>query len=602
MRFCLIIFLSFIFLFSFALAQVEEKKIHEYVFVTANRFEELIADVPFTVTIIDENDLEKGGFKSLEEVLRSVSGFEVAQSGSKGHLSSAFVRGSNSNHTLFLLDGVPINEPSSYSFDLSKIPLQSVERIEILKGPQSAMWGTDAIGGVINIITKKRKGFNGELGYGSDRTINSSIYGSSEISKFLFSSSFNYFSTNGNFENDDFRSREFSLRLGRNFENGEISIFWKRNSSNVGIPFNMGNPSLKRREKSKQDIFHIPFKLKIKSTDLAIDLSFLDRKYDFSDPEDPWGYTKSSTRSKVERLYIYGRTPLFKNNNLSWGFEGGVSKVFDEGPWGINLEWEKVNERALFLSDVWKPTKNIVINGGIRAGWNSQYGRHLSPRIGSSFLLPKNLRFRLSWREGFRGPTPLEFAGPFGNKNLKPEKSRGWEAGLDQSLFNGKFIWDFVYFDNKFSDLISFDFSSFKMANLKSANSKGAEVHISLYPFRNLSFETSYTHLKTKDQNGKPLLRRPENSFSAHINWTPIDRLSIYIFHEIRGKRRDIDELSYQFVENPSFDRTNLNLRFKFNSHFSLSLSVHNLFNKKIQEIYGYPSPDRSFLVNLEVR
>lgn len=602
MRFYLIFFLSILSLFSSALAQVEEERIHEYVFVTAHRFEELIADVPFTVEIIDEKEILSGGFKSLEEVLRTVSGLEIARTGSKGHLSSAFLRGSNTNHTLILLDGVPLNEPSSYSFDLSKIPLHSVERIEILKGPQSAIWGTDAIGGVINIITKKRKGFNGELGYGSDRTLNSSIYGSSEISRFTLGSSISYFSTKGNFENDDFKSREISLRAGRNFGNGEISFFWRRISSEVGIPFNMGVQSLKRREKINHEIFCIPFKWKIKSSELSAEISFLEKEYDFSDPEDPWGYIKSSTRSKVGRFNISGKTQVFETNTLFWGFEGVISKVFDEDPWGVNIDWEKVDEKAFFISDTWKPMKNIMLQGGIRAGWNSQYGRHLSPRIASSILLPKNLRFRLSWGEGFRAPTTLEFAGPFGNKDLKPEKSRGWEAGFDQSLFDGKFLWNIVYFENKFYDLISFDYNSFKMANLKSAHSKGAELTFSLYPLKNLSFESSYTYLKTRDQNGEPLLRRPKNSFSASLKWSPIDKLNIYIFHEIRGKRRDIDEITYSYVENPSFDRTNLNIRFKINSHFTLSLAVNNLFNKKIEEIYGYPSPDRSVLINLEVK
>ncbi len=599
MRFYLILFTLFS-LLSSALAQ--EERIHEYVFVTAHRFEELIADVPFTVTIIDEKEILNSGFRSLEEVLRTVSGVEIAQTGSKGHLSSAFLRGSNTNHTLILLDGIPLNEPSSYSFDLSKIPIHSVERIEILRGPQSAIWGTDAIGGVINIITKKGKGIRGELGYGSDRTINTSIYGSSEISKFLLGSSFNYFSTKGNFENDDFKSRDISFRVGRNFGGGEISIFWRRIDSEVGIPFNMGVPSLKRREKSYQDIFHIPLRWKIKSSELSLDFSFLDKKYNFSDPEDPWGYSKSSTHSKVGRLSIYGRTPLFKTNTIFWGFEGTVSKVFDEGPWGINIDWEKVRERAFFISDLWKPFERLVLEGGLRAGWNSQYGRHLSPRIAGSLLLPENLRFRLSWGKGFRAPIPIEFAGPFGNKNLKPEKSEGWEAGFDQSLLNGKILWSIIYFQNKFSDLISFDYSTFKMANLKSAISKGSELTFSFFPLRNLSLETSYGYLKTEDQNKEPLLRRPKNSFSACLKWFPSDKLNIYIFHEIRGKRRDIDETTYQYVENPSFDRTNLNLRFRLNSRFSLSFAVFNALNRKIEEVYGYPSPDRSIIFNLEVK
>lgn len=600
MRSYLITFLVFLSLLPSALA--EEERIHEYVFVTAHRFEELLSNVPFTVKIIDEKEILNGGFRSLEEVLRIVSGIEIAQTGSKGHLSSAFLRGSNTNHTLILLDGIPLNEPSSYSFDLSKIPIHSVERIEILKGPQSAIWGTDAIGGVINIITKKGKGVKGELGYGSDRTINASIYGSSEISRFLLGSSFNYFSTKGNFENDNFNSKDISFRVGRNLQRGEISILWRRIQSEVGIPFNMGVPSLKRREKSYHEIFHIPFRWRIKSSEFSLDFSFLDKKYNFSDPEDPWGYSKSSTRSKVGKLNIYGRVPIFETNTLFWGFEGTVSKVFDEGPWGVNIDWERVNERAFFISDSWKPLKNLVLEGGLRTGWNSQYGRHFSPRIAGSLLLPGNLRFRLSWGKGFRAPIPLEFAGPFGNRNLKPEKSKGWDAGFDQSLFNGKFLWNISYFENKFSDLISFDYFSFKMANLKSAISKGAELSLSLFLLRSLSLETSWTYLKTEDQNREPLLRRPKNSFTARLNWIPTEKLNIYVFHEIRGKRRDIDEMTYQYVENPPFDRTNLNLKFQLNNRFSLSFAVFNILNRKIEEVYGYPSPDRSILLNLEVK
>lgn len=601
MRSYLIPFLAFLSLLPSALAQ--EERIHEHVFVTANRFEELLSDVPFTVTIIDEKEISNGGFRSLEEVLRIVSGIEIAQTGSKGHLSSAFLRGSNTNHTLILLNGIPLNEPSSYSFDLSKIPIHSVERIEILKGPQSAIWGTDAIGGVINIITKKKgKGVEGELGYGSDRTINASIYGSSEISKFLLGSSFDYFSTKGNFENDDFKSKDISFGVERNLQSGEISIFWRRIQSEVGIPFNMGVPSLKRREKSYRDIFHIPLRWRIKSSEFSLDFSFLDKKYNFSDPEDPWGYSKSSTRSKVGRLSIYGRIPISETNTLFWGVEGTIAKIFDEGPWGVNIDWERVKERALFISDSWKPLKNLVLEGGLRVGWNSQYGRHLSPRIAGSLLFPENLRFRLSWGKGFRAPIPLEFAGPFGNRNLKPEESEGWEAGFDQSLFNGKFLWNISYFKNKFSDLISFDYSSFKMVNLKSAISKGAELSLSLFPLRSFSLGTSWTYLKTEDQNRKPLLRRPKNSFSTRLNWTPSDKLNIYIFHEIRGKRRDIDEITYQYVENPSFSRTNLNLRLQLNNRFSLSFAVFNIFNRKIEEVYGYPSPDRSIVFNLEVK
>jgi len=602
MRFYLILFLSIFSLLSSVLGYIGDEKIHEYVFVTANRFEELLSDVPFSVEIIDEKKIFEGGFKSLEEVLRTISGLEIAQSGSWGHLSSVFLRGSNTNHTLILLDGIPLNEPSSYSLDLSKIPIDAVERIEVLKGPQSAVWGTDAIGGVINIITKKKKGFNGEMGFGSDKTQNTKIYGASEISKFFIGSSLNYFSTKGNFENDDFKLKDIFLRFGINLSKGELSLIWKRNDSEVGIPFNMGAPSLSRREKNSQNLFHIPFRWRIKSSDIALDLSFLEKRYDFSDPEDPWGYSKSSTRSRVGRLYLFSKTKFSEENILFLGFEGAISRVFDEGPWGINLNWEKVNERALFIGDFWKPVKNVIFEAGLRVGWNSQYGRHTSPRFATSFLLPENLRLRVSFGEGFRAPTPFEFAGPFGNRDLKPEKSKGWEAGIDQPLFKGRFLWNISYFENEFSDLISFDYNSFKMANLKKANSKGVEVKLSLFPVNNLSVEASYTYLLTEDEKGSPLLRRPKNSFSSKLSWSPVDRLNIYIFHEIRGKRRDIDEITYQYVENPSFNRTNMNLRFRLNNHLSFSLSINNLLNKKIEEIYGYPSPDRSILFNVEVR
>ncbi len=592
----------FIYLLNSAFAQVEDEKIHEYVVVTANRFEEILKDVPFSVTVIDEKEMEKAGFKSLEEVLRIVSGLEIAQTGSKGHLTSVFIRGANSNHNLILLDGVPLNEPSSFSFDFSKIPISSIERIEILRGPQSAIWGTDAMGGVINIITKRNKEVKGLVGYGSDRSFNASFYGGSEISKFIFTSAFDYFSGKGNFENDDFKSRELILRAGRNLKNGEISILWRKNNSELGIPFNMGLPSLNRREKVSEDILLIPFRWRIKSTELRMDLSFHERKYKFSDPDDPWGSSKSNTESRVGRVIIYGKTSFLKNNTFFWGLEGSLSKVFAEDSWGVNLSWEKVKERAIFFNDIWKPLRNLTFQGGLRAEWNSQFGNHLSPRIACSLLLPENLRLRLSWGEGFRAPNPMEFAGPYGNRNLKPERSKSGELGLDQSLLKGKIVWNISFFENKFSNLISFDFNTFKMANLKSARSKGIELSLSLFPLRNLSFETSYTNLKTKDQDGNPLLRRPEHSFLSSISWSPSERINLYLFHEVKGKRKDIDEKTFLYVDNPKFDRTNLNLRFKLENHLFLSINVQNLFNKKIEEIYGYPSPDRSIIVNLELR
>ncbi|MGQ9618631.1 MAG: TonB-dependent receptor plug domain-containing protein [Candidatus Aminicenantia bacterium] len=585
-----------------ALAIGQEERIHEYVVVTANRFEEFLRDVPFSITVIDEKEIVSAGFKSLDELLRAVSGIEVAQSGSKGHLTSAFIRGANSNHNLILVDGIPIKTMDSYSSDISKIPVQLIERVEIIRGPQSTIWGTDAIGGVINIITKKGKGLKGELGYGSDSSFSTSLYGGAQISQFFFNSSFNLFTTKGNFENDDFKLREFNLRAGRAFEKGEVSLFFRSNNTETGIPFNLGWASLNRREKSSENLFHIPLRLNFKSTEIRLDLSFIERKYRFSDPEDPWGYSKTFTNSRVARAYFYGKTEISSNNNLFWGVDGSVTKIFDEDSWGVNLAWERINERAIFLNDIWKPFEKLVIQGGVRAQWNSQFGSHISPRVGISYIFPENLKLRLAFGEGFRAPIPLEFAGPLGNRELKPEKGRSGEIGIDQTLFDGKFLWNITYFQNRYEDLITFDFQKFKMGNLNSARSEGLEIAISLFPFQNFSFESFYTYLKTRDINGEPLLRRPKNSFISRINWSPFSMLNIYIFHEIRGKRKDIDERTFMRTENPSFNRTNLNLRVGLNSHLFLSFAVQNLFNMKIEEIYGYPSPDRSIFLSLEMR
>ena len=278
--------------------------------VTATGVESEVADVPVATTVITRKQMDDTQAASVTELLRRVPGVSVVQSGNTGSLTSVFTRGTNSNHTLVLFDGVRLNSPYYGGYDWSLPTTTALERIEVARGPYSALWGADAVGGVINLIPyREREKFGGRLlaeggEYGWQRYEVSAGYASS---KFDVHVSGYRRSGDGELENSDFKGTQGLTTAGFSWGQGSrIGLVLQDISSEIGIPFvTLSTPTPNRRQETKQRLIAIPLKWKIAAKwDLEVVASRVERDFDFQDPDDPWGYTFSNTTADTDQARL----------------------------------------------------------------------------------------------------------------------------------------------------------------------------------------------------------------------------------------------------------------------------------------------------------
>jgi vitamin B12 transporter len=601
---CLLLFVSTV--WSKKEKEKEEKfkyPLRHFVVVTADRLEEPAEQVSASFSVITEEEIKAKQIYNLSEILTNVPGFCRAQVGSIGHVSSLFIRGAESDHNLVLLNGIPINDPASSYFDFSSISLDDIERIEIVRGPQSTLYGSDALGGVINLITKRgERGakFNLNFAGGSDSTYKGSFSFSAgnDFGKIYLNTS--HFRTQGNFENDDYKSTTFSFR-------GEIKIkgdsnfefFARHTKTELGIPFSAPQvPSFSRRQNTEETIIGIPISFSfLPSWNLKLNLSYFKRDYKFKDPASFWNYyhTKSNTlRLDFQSDFSYS-TGLF-----TVGGEWKDFFVTNEDNFGVSIDNKKTEMRALFMQNRLHIANTFFWTAGIRLDSHNEFGVHYSPRITGAFLI-KNTKLKASWGSGFRAPRPNELYSFWGNKDLKPEVSTSWEIGIEQNLFDSRLLISFTHFSSKIKDLIVYDLASWKLQNLAQTKLQGQEITFYFIPHRNFTLRAGYTRLIAKDKKtNEDLLRRPKNTYNLDVSFKPIEKFNINFHLTYIGKRKDLDEITFMTVDNPAYNLVDFSIKWQLNNNFNLFSKISNLFNKKYEEVYGYPSPDRGIYFGME--
>ncbi|MFQ6082511.1 MAG: TonB-dependent receptor plug domain-containing protein [Candidatus Aminicenantia bacterium] len=609
-----LIFLTIFFLI-FSLAKSEKKdneskkklmpELKYQIVVTADRIEEPAEQVSASFTIITSKDIKARQAETLSDILPSIPGFARAQIGSPGHLSSLFIRGAESDHNLVLLNGIPINDPASSYFDFSNLSLDDIEKIEIIRGPQSTLYGSNAIGGVINLITKKgseKSKFEFSALGGADSTYKGAFSFSSGGKKGNIYLGTSYFSTQGNFENDDYTNTTISARGDIKLsELSNLELIARYNRTDLGIPFSFpGKFSPSRRQQTEETLLSLPFSLLILPTwKIKLNFSYFKRNYKFEDPDDAWGFTNSLTHSRTLRLEAQSNLS-YVLGILTFGGEWQSSSVDDENNFGVNFKNQKVETKALFIQNRLNFTNSFFLTAGLRLDNHSQFGNHYSPRITAAYLI-RDTKLKASWASGFRAPRPNELYTWWGNKDLKPEVSRSWEIGIEQKLMNSKLLLGVTYFSSEIEDLIVYDFISWKLKNLAQTQIKGTEFSLYFIPHRNYSLQANYTYLRAKDRTkGQDLLRRPRHSLSFDFNVQLMEKVNMNLGIIYVGKRKDYDELTFSTIDNPPFNRVDLSIRWRVRNGISLTGKISNLLNKEYQEVYGYPSPDRGAYFGIE--
>jgi len=584
----------------------------EEVVVTATKVPTAEREIGSSVTVITEEEIKARGYTTAKEVLKGTLGLDVISNGGPGSQTSVFLRGANSYHTLILIDGMEMGDPSLVQrrFDLGNLTVDNIERIEIVRGPQSVLYGADAMGGVINIITKRGKKepyvYAGVEG-GSYDTFRqfAGVGAANEWAN--FSLAFSHIRTEGfssadadlpgNKEDDGWENFTVSSRLGVTpsdwLDMGVSFRFhdgWTELDSGGGA-----NQDVEDYHENKQEVFVRPY-IKAQAFDglweqvLVYGFTNHDRAY----RDNPGG--DSDYEGEKHELSWQHNLYLHKTNTLTVGFEYENEAMKSVDPWGPPMD-ESAYTYSLFAQDQIKLFDISYTTLGVRWDHHKEFGDHATFRVTQAFVIDKTgTTVKGSIGTGFRAPSLYELYGPpwwgmpVGNPNLDPEESIGWDVGVEQSLFDELMTLGATYFHNRFDDLINYDYA-LGYVNIDDAETWGIESFIEVLPFKDLSARVMYTYTHTEDEQGDPLLRRPAHKGSFNVCYRFLEgRGTANLDVLIVGER---DDYNYYVgdVEVDEYVVVNLSGSFKIHKYVELFARIENLFNEDYEEVYGYGTP-----------
>ncbi|MEX1312415.1 MAG: TonB-dependent receptor [Candidatus Sulfomarinibacteraceae bacterium] len=583
----------------------EKKDFGSEITVTATGIESEVDDVPVATTVITRKQMDDAQSASVTELLRRVPGLSVAQSGDTGSVTSVFTRGTNSNHTLVLFEGVRLNSPYFGGFDWSLPTTTAIERVEVARGPYSALWGSDAVGGVINIIPQRRRGgFGGRIlaEGGQENWQRYEATAGFASSHFDIQASGYRLSSDGSLENGDVTGQQGLLTTGFSWgKDSRIGFVYQDLQSEIGIPFvTPGSPTPNRRQDTSQRLMAVPLRWTLaKWWKLEVVTSRTEREIDFTDPDDPWGYVYSTTEADTDQARLANHHTLGRHT-ISWGGEWREDTVTDVNPFGTALDNVTESTVGAFAQDNWQVNRKFRLLFGVRWDDTDSWGSRTSGRLDFGWRLADTIELRGGYGQAYRAPALGELYGPFGgNPDLKPESSNSGEVGVVYTPVGGHSRWQLNIFTTDIDNLIEYDFASMENQNIGEARINGAEFVWEQGAFEILRWFFQATYLYTRGDDGESLLRRPQYSLAWTLNGDIGKKWSGDTTIRWVSSRDDVDPLTYERVENDSYYTVDISVAWQPWSTVAVTGRVLNVFDEDFQEVVGYPAPGRRFMAGL---
>ena len=595
-----------------------------------------------SVTVIDREEIERSGEKDITAILSRVSGFNVVSSGSRGGLTSIFARGGQSDYNLVMINGVQINQAGG-GFDISSLTTENIERIEIIKGAHSSLYGSDAASSVINIITKRgsgemRKEASVALGFRAEDAIilehSASVSGSLEQLGYFLSHQRivdeGILEVNNDYKNNNFTAN-LSLEANDDLNLSFFSIYrdskFEFPTGGAGDRFEPLDPDQGTEKKSLVSGFDIVFSatewwentFKVGYTRLETE------NYDGpSEPEGSFGPSNSENLDK--RISLEYGSSFFvdfdqASSVISTGFEYEKESFKTD-----SLDKSRKNY-AFYAQNNFALLKRFFVTTGVRYDDNESFGSEWSPSVFAKWKIRESgTEIRGGVSKGIKEATFFEnFSAAFGtipNPDLKPEETLTAEIGVKQPLFDNAVELDLSFFQNKFENIIAYSFTPFENGtnyeNISRTKSEGAEAAISLYPSNSLTLSAAYTYLKTDVTDdgglgsppfseGERLIRIPEHSFSFNAGYSK-NAFKLDLSGNYVGSRDDVNwsEFPSTRVKNDSFFIIDAAASYEislksFVDKIRLFSRVNNLFNKDYENVFGFSSPGFSMISGVSV-
>jgi vitamin B12 transporter len=574
--------------------------IQEVVVVTAALEEERASDLPASVEVISSAEIEARQATSIADLLATAAGAHVVRSGTAGKVTSLFTRGTESDHTLVLWNGVELNNPYFGGFDWAFLPTEGVDRVEIVRGPFSALHGSDALGGTVQILRRHQTGGAIRIEAGERGYTRGAVSLGAEVGNARLDLAGSVRQGDGLETNDFYRGAE--LVTGMEWSLGPratLGFLTRINDSAVGIPRSSGLPSPERRIDWDERQVSVPFSWRGGNWEFDTQLSNVSLDSSFRDPEDVFGFTESDTRSEADRLRSQATYRRGSGSWVGFGFEAERVEVSDRSIFGINLDRARQQTKSAFAQAL-KNFGSFTLDLGARFDDSDVYGSRLTPRLGLLLPIGKSVRLRASYGAGFRAPSlgELFFQGS-GNSDLEPEESESLELGAELQVGNWRL--ELVGFDNQLTNLIDFDFATFTNVNVGRARTSGLEAVVGFLGQR-YAVRGSAAVLDAEDETtGLPLLRRPERKATLVLTRRQVSSTmsatAIYV-----GRREDADPISFARAANDSYFRLDLAGEWQGSDRWQPYARLENTLDASYQEALGFPAAPRSLIVGFSVR
>jgi len=563
--------------------------------VTPSRTETLASESGSSVTVITEEQITATQETQLAEVLRQTVGLDVVQAGGPGRQTSVFVRGANPAQTKILIDGIPVNDPISASraFDFGTLTVDNIERIEVARGPLSLEYGSDAMGGVINIVTKRGQGplalrVSG-MG-GSFGTSQESVSASGGTDKCYYSFGGSYHQSDGfsvvsprfgGVEDDLYRNATLSGRFGWTPRpEFNVDYVFRYNDADIAIDdFLADNFTRQNRNNS---FFN---RVQIQSTMMD---GLIEQKVGFSltdyNRRDPGGFVRQFLGQS--RLVDWqANLQLFENNTLMVG----VDYLQEEGSSTV-LTPRSQNLAGVYVQDRFSICDWSFTTVGVRWDDHSLAGAAETYRFTQLFRICRTgTDIHGSIGRGFRAPSISELFGIVGNPNLQPEFSKGWDVGVKQQIIPGKIDVDLTYFRNDFRNLIIFDFVTFQLQQLGLARANGVEVVARWNVDPCTTLNATYTYTDATDLlNNRPLVRRPKNKATFSVSRRFLDNCaSANLYFLYVGSRADFDPVG-NLTNLADYIRVDVSGTYRLSYNWEAFARVQNLTDSDYEEVFGF--------------
>jgi len=579
--------------------------------ITANRTGTELRNVGSSITVITAEDIANRQAFSVSDLLQNVPGVDVLRSGGLGQTTSVFIRGASSDQTLVLIDSMQVNDPSSpgNGFDFSNLMVDNIERIEILRGPQSPLYGSNAMGGVINIITKtgqgKTQGFlEGQGGSFGTFKLGGGVSGSSGIVDYNISASHleqQGFSAAdeslpGNSEDDGYKNTTVSASLGvKPLDNLDFrgQIRFVEDAPKLDNCGGANCDNLFANSKNRNLVAGLKGHLALFEGfwDQTLSLGYNHDNRIFRDPTPGSFFPFSEFQGNRFKVSWQNDLYIHETNTLTFGIE-------DQEDWITSDTITQQSQRTTgyYLQDQIRLWDRSITTAGIRLDDNNRFGGQITWRVTQLIAIDEiGLRVKGSYGTGFKAPSLFQmFApptfGPIGNTALRPERSQGWDAGVEQTFWDERILIGASYFYNSFDNLINFNFGS-GFQNINSAKTSGVESFIEIQPTDSLTLKGTYTYLNSRDDTTMDrLFRRPAHKGSINANYRFLEAADVNLNVVLVGDR-DFNNFSVFPAlrqEVAGYVVVNLAAGYQINRYFKVFARVDNLFDQKYQNVLGY--------------